>query len=433
MPILSAVSYGSLAPAMDTTMTRKNIVVLGGSYGGVSAAHNILKHTFPHLPKPDDYQLVMISTSAQAMNRPGTPRAMISDSMFDQSRFFVSVPAQFAQYPKGSYRFIKGAAVELDHKNRTVSYRTTRGRVEQLPYHALVIATGGSTPSPLFSWNKDEETLRASWAAVRQALPSARTIVVAGGGPTSIEVAGELGEYLNGHAGAFSGALARPKVRITVVASDSRILPVLRPGLAEKAEAMLAKVGVTVLKGAKVTSVAPEGSGTEAAVATKTVVTLEGGQTLEADLYIPAYGLRYNTGFVASELLTPQGRVATNTATLRVDAAGPRVYALGDAASAARPAVHLVLAQVPVLAANLKRDVLREAGDDAAAAAPAEDRLFKEDTRETQMVPIGKGRGIGAGAGYALPSFMVWLIKGRDYWLWTTANLWNGKQWAKEA
>lgn len=432
MPILSAVSYSSLAPAADTTDAMKNIVVLGGSYGGVSAAHNILKHTFPHLPDSDDYQLIMISPSAQAMNRPGTPRALIADDMFDQSRFFVSVPAQFAQYPKGNYRFIKGAAVELDHKNRTVSYSTTRGRIEQIPYYALVIATGGSTPSPLFSFNKDEETLRTSWAAVRQALPSARSIVVAGGGPTSIEVAGELGDYLNGHAGAFSAALAKPKVRITVVTSDSRVLPVLRPALAEKAEAMLAKVGVTVLKGARVSSVAPEGSGTEAAVATKTTVTLEDGKTLEADLYIPAFGLRYNTTFIAPELLTPQGRVATNPTTLRVEAAGPRVYALGDVAAAARPAVHLVLAQVPVLAANLKRDLLRDAGV-ANAAVPAEDRLFKEDTRETQMVPIGKGRGVGAGAGYALPSVMVWLIKGRDYWLWTTANLWSGKQWAKEA
>ena len=65
-------------------------------------------------------------------------------------------------------------------------------------------------------------------------------------------------------------------------------------------------------------------------MATKTTVTLEDGQTLEADLYIPAFGMRYNTGFMAVELLTAQGRVATNPATLRVDAAGPRVYACYD-------------------------------------------------------------------------------------------------------
>lgn len=34
--------------------------------------------------------------------------------------------------------------------------------------------------------------------------------------------------------------------------------------------------------------------------------------------------------------------------------------------------------------------------------------------------------------GYKVPGFLVWLIKGREYWLWTTGNLWSGKQWAKE-
>ena len=59
--------------------------------------------------------------------------------------------------------------------------------------------------------------------------------------------------------------------------------------------------------------------------------------------------------------------------------------------------------------------------------------MFKEDTRETQMVPIGKSKEFRAVIGYVLPSFMVWAIKGRDYWLWTTGGLWSGKQWAKES
>ena len=52
--------------------------------------------------------------------------------------------------------------------------------------------------------------------------------------------------------------------------------------------------------------------------------------------------------------------------------------------------------------------------------------------RETQMVTIGKSKGVGAVMGYQFPSFMIWLIKGRDYWLWTIGGLWTGKQWAKE-
>lgn len=407
-----------------------NIVVLGGSYGGISAAHSILKHTVPNLPNKETYQVTMISATAEAMCRPGCPRALISDEMFDQSRFFVSVPKQFEQYPKGSFRFIQGTAVHLDHQNRTVSYSIAGGPPEQISFYALVIATGASTPSPLFSFNRDEKLLRTSWAAFRAALPSAQSIVIAGGGPTGIETAGELGEHLNGRAGYFSAKLEKPKVAITVVTAAPEILPVLRPSIAEKAERMLAKVGVTVIKNARVQSVSPQDSGSETNVAAKTTISLDNGETLEADIYIPAFGMIYNTSFVAKELLTPDGRIETNPSTLRVDKAGPRIYAVGDVSSAARPAVHHLLAEIPVLSANIKRDLLSDAGVDQTTLG--KDRLFKEDTKETQMVPIGRSKGVGAGEGYALPSLLVWLIKGRDYWLWTTGSLWNGKQWSKE-
>ncbi|OIW30763.1 FAD/NAD(P)-binding domain-containing protein [Coniochaeta ligniaria NRRL 30616] len=409
---------------------KKNIVVLGGSYGGISAAHNILKHTLPNLPNKEAYQVIMISAAAEAMCRPGCPRALISDEMFDQSRFFVSVPEQFEQYPKGSFRFIQGTAVQLDHQNRTLAYSVAGGPPEQIPFYALVIATGASTPSPLFSFNKDEKLLRANWATFRAALPSAKSIVIAGGGPTGIETAGELGEYLNGRAGYFSAKLENPKVVITVVTGAPNILPILRPSIAEKAERMLAKVGVTVIKDARVQSVSPADSGSETNVATKTTITLEGGKTLEADIYIPAFGMTYNTSFVPKELLTPEGRIDTNPSTLRVDKAGPRIYAVGDVASATRPAVHHLLAEIPVLSANIKRDLLMGAGVEGASLG--EDRVFVEDTKETQMVPIGRSKGVGAGGGFAMPSWAVWLIKGRDYWLWTTGSLWNGKQWSNE-
>jgi len=415
--------------AIPTPAPQKNIVILGGSYGGVSAAHYLLKHAVPQLPDTASYQVVLVSASSQVICRPACPRALISDDMFDQEKLFVSIPKVFEQYPKDSFRFINATATELDHINRTVFVSFATGNIEKIDFHALVIATGASTPSPLLGLNRDDVFLRTNWAAFRKALPTAKSIVIAGGGPAGIETAGELGEYLNGRAGWLSSKLASPKVSITVVTAGSEILPALRPAIARKAEEYLAKVGVTVVKDARVKTVAPDGAGSDS-VATKATVTLEDGTTLVADLYIPATGTRPNTGFVHESLLAADGRVDTNASTLRVDKAGPRVYAVGDVASYARPAVHLILSAIPVLCANIKRDLLLASG--AEKSSVGEDRVFKEDTRETQMVPIGKSKGVGAAMGYQLPSFMVWLIKGRDYWLWTTGGLWSGKQWAKE-
>ena len=350
--------------------------------------------------------------------------------MFPQEKLFVNIPQVFEQYPTGCFRFIHGTATDLNHTNRTVSIELATGDTMKIDFHALVLTTGASTPSPLLGFTRDEEFLRASWNEFRKALPNAKSIFIAGGGPAGIETAGELGEFLNGRAGWFSSRLENPKLSITVVTAGAKILPALRPSLAKNAEDYLAKVGVTVVTSTRVRAVEPQGAGIDN-VTTKATLTLEDGKTLKADLYVPATGTKPNTSFVHQELLTKDGRVDTNGANLRVDKAGPRVYAVGDAASYARPAVHLILNAIPVICANIKRDLLLASGKEKSSVG--EDRVFKEDTRETQFVPIEKTKGVGAAMGYRLPSFLVWLIKGRDYWLWTTGGLWSGKQWNKES
>lgn len=406
----------------------KDIVILGGSYGGVSTAHYLLKHAISNLP---DHRIVLVSPSTQIICRPACPRAMISDELLPQEKLFVNISAVFEQYPKDKFKFFHGVATSVSRSDRTVTISSHDGSNEALNFHALIVATGVSTPSPLLSFNRDENFLRESWHSFRRSLSGAKSIVIAGGGPAGIETAGELGEYFNGRAGWFSSKLSNPRVSITVVTSGSQILPLLRPSIAKKAEALLAQVGVTVMKNARVQSVFPEDAGTSSNLTAAATVKLDNGKTLEADLFIPATGTQPNTGFLDPALLTTDSRVDTNPTTLRVDKAGPRIYAIGDAASYARPAVHLILDAIPVLCANVKRDLLIAAGNEKLAAA--EDRVFKEDTRETHMVPIGRSKGVGAAMGYQMPSFLVWVIKGRDYWLWTTGNLWSGKQWSKEA
>ncbi|KAL2076043.1 hypothetical protein VTL71DRAFT_986 [Oculimacula yallundae] len=407
----------------------KKIVILGGSYGGISTAHSLLKHVLPKLPKPSDYEVILISTSSQVLCRPACPRAMISDDLFDQTKLFVDIAKQFEGYPKENFRFIHGSATELDHETRKVSFKLENGEVGSVSYHALVIATGASTVSPLLGLNGDAKDLKAEWEAFRAALPTAKTIAISGGGPAGIEVAGELGEYLNGHPGWFSKT-PTPKVSITVYTASSQILPALRPSIAQDAEALLSKLGVTIVKNTRVTSVEPLKGG-EIQVPSKVGLTLSNNTKVEADLYIHATGTSPNTSFLHSSLLTPSKRVETNPSTLRVDKAGPFVYAIGDVSSVARPAIHLILDSIPVLCTNIKRDLLLDAG--VSESEVGAERVFKEDVRESQLVPIGRSKGVGAAMGWRLPGWLVWLIKGRDYWLWTTGGLWSGKQWAKES
>ncbi|KAG8167540.1 hypothetical protein KVR01_003229 [Diaporthe batatas] len=415
----------------------KNIIILGGSYGGLSVAHYTIKHIIAKAPNKQIFRVILISTSSQAFCRPSCPRAMLSDDMFPQDKLFVDIQTQFQHYEDDiHFQFIKGTATHLDHEQRIVTIKKGSDTSQELAFHALVIATGASTSSPLFGFIQDEAFLRESWSSLRKALPAARNIVISGGGPTSVETAGELGQFLNGRPSSIRSRRNSARANITIITSSSKILPNLGQSIADKAEKLLADVGVSVIKNARVRTVTPTGAGSDLELLTsETTVVLEDGRTIDADLYIPATGTTPNTGFISDRsLLTTDGRVNTNPSTLRVDCAGPgsRIYSIGDASSYARPAVHNILSAVPVLCASLKHDLLFE-GDHQEDPSAGGGRVFEEDTRETQLVPIGTTKGVGAAMGAQLPSFLVWLLKGRDYWLWTTGNLWNGKKWNKES
>ncbi|POS77478.1 hypothetical protein DHEL01_v204136 [Diaporthe helianthi] len=399
----------------------KNIVILGGSYGGLSVAHYTLKHVIPKAADKETFRIILISTSSQAFCRPSCPRAMLSDDMFPQDKLFVDIEAQFQHYENSiNFQFIKGTVVHLDHKQRVVVIKKAPDTSQELAFHALVIATGASTPSPLLGFIQDDSFLRESWSAFRKALPAAQNIVISGGGPTSVETAGELGQFLNGRPRFFRSRQTSPRVNITIITSSSKILPDLRQSIADKAEKLSAGVGVSVIKNARVKSVIPAGARSSLELLTsKTTVVLDDGRAIDADIYIPATGTTPNTGFISDRsLLAPDGRVNTNPSTLRVDCAGPcyrMIYAIGDASSYARPAVHNILSAVPVLCASMRHDL-----------------LFGGSHQEDPAAR-GTSKGVGAAMGTRLPGFLVWLLKGRDYWLWTTESLWNGKKWNKES
>ncbi|KAJ2902431.1 FAD/NAD(P)-binding domain-containing protein [Zalerion maritima] len=483
-----------------------NIIVLGASYAGISVSHYLLKHVLPSLQSTASssststslkkrYKLLLISPSRKTICRPACPRAMLSEEMFDQEKLLVDVPGLFASYNNGGggkentesdakaggdgkvFEFIHGMAEGVDLEGRSVSVRLVgkgeraegrewgaegggEGCVKTIPYCAIVIATGASTPSPLMGLNisapstsseaqaeDPSQTLLASWTAFRSRLSSTKSIVIAGGGPTGVETAGELGAYLNGSPRSWLFRLSpsstkkekKPDVKITLITSAEGILPALRPSLARRAEELLLGLGVEVLKGVKVISVSTSphspSSSDNLGMEGKTTVRLSDGQELkEVDVYVPATGSTANTWFLPPDMLAGDGRVRTDSRTLRVtnEEAGEdtvkRVYALGDCSNYARPAIHNIFAAVPVVCQSIEEDLSsggRKEGTDGVGNA----KTFVEDTRETQLVPIGTRTGVGAAMGWKLPGWIVWLIKGRDYWLWTLGGLWSGKQW----
>jgi NADH dehydrogenase FAD-containing subunit len=415
---------------------QKTVLILGASYAGLSSAHYFLKHVLPVLPESKSYNVVLVNPSSHFFARPAAPRALVSQKLMPQEKVFYDIAGGFKQYPAEHFTFLEGTATAMDPSTRTVSITLPNKEVQTISYYSLILAVGTRPVSAILGPQTTHQLVQEAQAAFSKALTEAKTIVIAGGGPAGVETAGEIGHELNGLAGMFSERPKNIKASITLITSDKKLLPALRPALATKAEKFLNKMGVDVIYNTRVQSVTPQGAGeidtatnTIEKVTSKATVTLANGETKEADLYIPATGVKPNTQFIPRTLLNGRGYVEMNKSTLRVEGAGERVYAIGDCGSYTCGGVMDIYDAVPVLLTNVKRDLLSPDGKPTGG----QDRPYNPNLKETQLVPVGRSKGVGAVFGWKLPSFMVWLIKGRDYFTSMTPQIVDGRKWAKES
>ncbi|CAI6334486.1 unnamed protein product [Periconia digitata] len=386
---------------------QRNIVILGSSFAGVQSAQYFMKYIMPTLnARPGaKHHLYIISPSPDFYYVPAAPRTAVSVSRLPFDKVFVPLSAIFESFPKSDFTFIQASASGLDTSQRTVLYRRSdKATEEKLPYHALIIATGSQTNHAAFS-KGDSEGIRKAIHDMNAKVSSAKDIVVVGGGATGVETAAEIGEQLNGKPGWFS--TPSRKVAIKLITNANQLIPQLRPSVGKSAEAALKSLGVDVVYKTKVTNSSQGKNG-------RTILTLGNGETLETDLYLPLHGVIPSSSYLPKPLLNESGYVDTNPATLRVDAAGPRVYALGDISSVSRNKIADLNDMLPVVLTNLKRDLYAFNPANPSAKAPGKDREFKRMEKEMLGVTLGSGGGVAVVAGWRVPSFFVWLLKSRD-------------------
>jgi NADH dehydrogenase FAD-containing subunit len=121
-----------------------------------------------------------------------SPRGIIPGK-FTDDQMFRPIAAGFAQYPGSQFEFELGSATALDLEAQKVTITDAVGE-RTLDYDYLIIATGSrtKTATPFKSLGSTEETKKLLHS-YQDAVQKANTIVVAGGGVTGVEIAGELG------------------------------------------------------------------------------------------------------------------------------------------------------------------------------------------------------------------------------------------------
>ena len=306
-----------------------------------------------------------------------------------------------------------GRVVGVDKEKRVV--RLADGG--DIAYDTLVLATGARHAyfghdewepfAPGLKTLEDATTIRrqillAFEEAERETDPQRRealmTLVIIGGGPTGVELAGTIAELARVTLKGEFRSIDTSKARVVLIEGSDRVLGSFKSGLSDYARKALEKLGVTVEFGNPVTECSADG------------VTF-GGKFLPAKTIIWAAGVAASP---AAEWLSAEADRAGRVKVLPdLTVPGhPEIFVIGDTASVTRPEGGPVPGIAPAakqagkyVASVLKR---RLAGE--AVAAPFAYR------HEGDLATIGKWAAIFDRGRLRFTGWPAW-------WLWGVAHI----------
>jgi NADH dehydrogenase len=246
---------------------RHRVVVIGGGFGGLQAVHHLRRADVDvtlidrrnfHLFQPLSYQVATGALSAAE----------------------VCFPLRWIFRRHRNVRVLLGEVSDFDLDGRAVRLDPGAGDGEPLsiPYDTLIVA--GGSHYAYFGHDEWREVAREvksleSALAVRAQILSAfeaaeletdeerrralLTFVVVGGGPTGVEMAGQIGELARDTLRREFRSIDPREARVLLVETVDRLLTTFPPKLSAKATRSLEHLGVTPLLGHTVVAIDDHG------------------------------------------------------------------------------------------------------------------------------------------------------------------------------
>lgn len=175
--------------SVPAAKSMKDIVILGGSYGALGTAHRILKQ---RTKTTEPFKITLVAPNTHLYWNMASPRGLIP-GQFTDDQLFRPIAEGFKKYTEaGQFEFIVGSADSVDVEAKRVEVSVSTGNTT-LSYDFLILATGSRTKerTPFKTMGSTEETID-TLHDYQDRVRKAKSIVVAGGGVTSVEIAGEL-------------------------------------------------------------------------------------------------------------------------------------------------------------------------------------------------------------------------------------------------
>lgn len=384
----------------------KTIVILGAGFTGLPLAHKLLKYTAPK--SGNGLKVILVTPNSKFYWNLAAVRGVIPGAIPDEE-LFLPIADALTQYPSDNYEFVLGKAKSVVVENNIVELALNDGSERSILYDHLVIATGSSISSnlPFKLVGAYEETLEALHALQKQ-IDEAKSIVIAGAGPTGVETAGEL-------AAAYGN-----KKQISLIIGNESVLQTSKvsSSVVRTVEQDLTKLGVKLIRNAKVQETHHNPvAGKEAGTGHTTTLRLSSGETLVTDCYIPLFGVRVNTSFLPAELLDESGNLILDK-TLRAEST-TNVWGIGDVGNLEPKQVTNTDAQIIYLAGTLDR-VLDGKGDTIKEYKPLDKTMV--------FISLGHKYATGQIGNWRLWGWIVAYVKGRKIFVDTAADYVGGKK-----
>ena len=299
----------------------KKIVILGGGYGGISAAKTLHKK----FKKDENVEITLIDqnphhTLLTELHEVAGNRVKPTGLLIEFERIF--------KYTKVNLVIDKVTSVDFDSKN-------LKSKDNTYDYDYLVLGAGsepayfnipGMEDNSFTLWSMQDaskirtQVIKMFKKASKVTNPQERkkllTFVVGGGGFTGIEVLGELVQWTKVLSKEYG--INHEEVSLKVVEAMDKILPVLPDSLIKKATNYLNKKNVEVLTSTMITSVAPD------------KVEFKDGRSVDTYTLIWTGGVKANKFAQENGLeVNRKGKILVNE---YMQTNYPEIYAIGDIA-----------------------------------------------------------------------------------------------------
>lgn len=305
---------------METRQSKKNIIVAGAGFGGITA---VLALTKTLESFEDAYQIVLINPRSHHLYTPALYEiaAMPKENMSEKA-LHASIMIPIADIIAGTnIIFIADEVANIRVQEKKVLLKGG----SELAFEFLILALGSETnyfgipglaeeSLPLKTFD-DAVRLRNSIEDQVQRKNSLE-IVVGGGGASGVELVAEFVNFVcELHTKAH---MKKCDVRFTLLEAAAEILSGFDPWMVKRARRRLQSLGVVVRTNVKITSATPR------------EIMLEGGEKKPFDVFIWTGGVKGPSVLTKIGLpLSPKGTLMVNQY-LEVENSQERIFAIGD-------------------------------------------------------------------------------------------------------